>query len=238
MRRSRRSARAASRATSRAPSGATISSSRCPRTLCSGLLISWAMPGDELAERGELLRLREPRAERLPFGFEPGLPRDVPGHEDRADGLAVLVDERRHRHDEAAAEAGMVERADPLGGRFAVGRAGPVRQVRSDELGERAFLQGSARGRPSRIANASFICTTRCAPSVTTTRSSERVERVLEQTPLVQHVLEELDVLDAGRELPPEVCRKIEPLRGRSARRRRRLRRRACRGRGASRAGA
>ncbi len=41
----------------------------------------------------------------------------------------------------------------------------------------------------------------------------QRVERVLEQTPLVPHVLEELDILDAGRKLPPEISRQIEPLR-------------------------
>ena len=40
----------------------------------------------------------------------------------------------------------------------------------------------------------------------------ERVERVLEQTPLPQHVLEELDVLDARGELPAEIPGKIEPL--------------------------
>ena len=40
----------------------------------------------------------------------------------------------------------------------------------------------------------------------------ERVERVLEEAPLPQHFLEELHVLDADRELPPEIGRELEVL--------------------------
>ena len=71
-------------------------------------------PGDELSERGELFGLGELGAQRFPFGFEAGLPRDVARHEDRPDGLAILIDERRHRHDELTAERRMLERAHAL----------------------------------------------------------------------------------------------------------------------------
>ena len=40
----------------------------------------------------------------------------------------------------------------------------------------------------------------------------ERVERVLEQAPLAEHLLEELDVLDAVRELTPEVAGQFQPV--------------------------
>ena len=40
----------------------------------------------------------------------------------------------------------------------------------------------------------------------------KRVEGIFEQTPLAQHVLEELDVLDAGRQLPAEIAGEIEAL--------------------------
>ena len=70
--------------------------------------------GDELPERGELFRLGELGAQRLLFGFEAGLPRDITRHEDGPDRLAILVDERCHCHDELTAERRMLERADAL----------------------------------------------------------------------------------------------------------------------------
>ena len=167
---------------------------------------------DELAERGELFRLRELRAERFPFDFEPGLSRDVPGDEDRADRLAVLVDERRHRHDEAAAEARMLERAHALGGELGVGARRPVGQVRSDELGELTFEE--IRARASQPHGKRIVHLHDAVRAVGDhDQIDQRVERVLEQTPLVPHVLEELDVLDAGRQLPPEISGQIEALR-------------------------
>ena len=73
--------------------------------------------------------------------------------------------------------------------------------------------RSSARGRPSRIANASFICTTRCARSVTTTRS-----------------MSELNVSSSRRRwfrmssrswtfsMPAESCRPRSPARSRRCR--------------------
>ncbi len=103
----------------------------------------------------------------------------------------------------------MVERLDPLGRRFAVGRAGPVRQVRPNELGERPFLQAAAG--PSETSRNRVVHLDDSVRAVGhDDQIGERVERILEQASLEQHLLEELDVLDSCRELPTEVCRSIE----------------------------
>ena len=169
--------------------------------------------GDELTERRELLRLREPHAERLPLGLEPGLSRDVPGHEHGANGLAVLVDERRHRHHEAAAETRMLERAHALGGEVGVGCRGPLGQVGAHELGERALEDLGAR--PAETHREGIVHLDDPVLAIGHhDQVEERVERVFEQTPLAPHLFEQLDVLDAVRELTPEVGGQLEPLEG------------------------
>ena len=60
--------------------------------------------GDELAERRQLLRLRQPLAQLLALGLELGLRRDVARHEHAPDRLRILVDERRRGQQEGAAE--------------------------------------------------------------------------------------------------------------------------------------
>ena len=167
--------------------------------------------GDELPERGELLRLRQPGAERFPLGLEPGLARDVPGDEHGADGLVIPVDERRHRHHEVAAEARMLERAHALGGEVGVGGRGPLGQVGPHELGERALQElgaGAAEAHREGIVHLHDpVLAIGYHDEV-----HERVERVLQQTPLAEHLLEELDVLDAVRELAPEVTGEVQPV--------------------------
>ena len=169
--------------------------------------------GDELAERGELLRLRQTLAERLPLGLEPGLSRHVPGHEHGADRLAVLVDERRHRHDEAAAEARMLERAHALGGEVGVRCRGPLGEVGAHELGERALQELGAR--PAEAHREGVVHLHDPVLAIGDDHQvEERVERVFEQTPLPEHLFEQLDVLDAVRELTPEIAGQVEPLEG------------------------
>ena len=81
----------------------------------------------------------------------------------------------------------------------------------SHELGERAFEE--LRARPSQPHGERIVHLHDAVRAVGDhDQIEQRVERVLEQTPLVPHVLEEPDVLDAGRELPPEVSGQIEPL--------------------------
>ena len=46
-------------------------------------------PGDELAERRELFRLRQPLAQRGALGLEPRLPRDVARDEHAPERVAV-----------------------------------------------------------------------------------------------------------------------------------------------------
>ena len=59
---------------------------------------------DELAERGELLRLHEPVAQFGALGLELGLRRHVARHEHDADRFALFSDERRQRDDERASQ--------------------------------------------------------------------------------------------------------------------------------------
>ena len=60
---------------------------------------------DELPERRELFRLLQASTQRLAFCLELCLGRDVACHEHAADGLAIAVDQRRHRRGENASEA-------------------------------------------------------------------------------------------------------------------------------------
>ena len=129
----------------------------------------------------------------------------------------------------------MLERAHALGGEVGVGGRGPLGEVGADELGERALQELGARAAEAHREGVVHLHDPVLAIG-DDHEVDERVERVLEQAPLAQHLLEELDVLDAVRELTPEVAGEIAA--GRLARPGATLRRRASRGRGASRAGA
>ena len=110
--------------------------------------------------------------------------------------------------------AAMIERSRALGRRFGVRRRDPVRHVGAHELGERPLQQlvRAAVRDASRTRRSSARRAGRAVGD--DDEIDERVERVLEQAPLQQHLLEQLDVLDADRELPPEVCRAVERCAG------------------------
>ena len=129
----------------------------------------------------------------------------------------------------------MLERAHALGGEVGVGGRGPLCQVGPHELGERALQELGACAAEAHREGIVHLHDPVLAIGHHD-EVDERVERVLQQAPLAEHLLEELDVLDAVRELTPEVAGQVQPvawlvlappLRGP-----------ACRARVASRAGA
>ena len=68
------------------------------------------------------------------------------------------------------------------------------------------------RFRPTRAANASLVWTMRQLVVHDGDEIDERVERVLEQPPLPQDVVEQLDVLDPDRQLPRQLVGELEEL--------------------------
>src|SRR5262249_46044652 len=159
--------------------------------------------GDELAEGSELLCLRETFAERRALGLEPRLPRDVARYEYSSQRAAALASERRRRQQERAVERGIVDA--PLHGRHEPlprVRGFDVRErFRSDELGERpahdvlALDADARRERVVRLHDAQLAIDDG-------DEIDERVERVFEQAPLPQDLVEQLNVLDADGQLP------------------------------------
>ena len=83
---------------------------------------------------------------------------------------------------------------------------------RSDELAERASDRVVPRARPTREANASLAWTIRSVAIGDDDEIDERVEGVFEQPPLPQDLLEQLDVLDADRQLVSELVRELDEL--------------------------
>ena len=168
----------------------------------------------ELAERGQLLRLRQPFAQLFALGFEPGLRREVARDDHAADPLALLIEQIGDRHQESALE----HRVEDLAGeRLMAARARPVRfmlrepadQFRSDVLGERPLDQLIARGadagreRKVRVDD----------PAAAIGHCDEvgdRVERVLQLAARSHHVGKQLHVLDGARQLTPELVGAIE----------------------------
>ena len=60
--------------------------------------------GHELSERGELLRLGQPPAQRLPLGFELRLRRQVARNQHGPDALSFLIEQVGDRHHERAVQ--------------------------------------------------------------------------------------------------------------------------------------
>ena len=147
--------------------------------------------------------------------FEPRLSRDVAGDEHAPDRLRVLVDERRRRQQESAAEPRVVDRRRAgRAVRPALGSAVSTQSAASP--GRRARASGrpiiSAARRRRATANASLIWTIRDVAIGDDDEIDERVEGVFEQAPLPQDLLEQLDVLDADRQLVSELVREVDEL--------------------------
>ena len=90
--------------------------------------------GDELSERRQLLGLCQTRPQSLALGFEPRLFRDVACDEHGADLIAVLIDERRHRHDKVSAERIVLASTRALDCHVAVADRCPFRKIAAHEL--------------------------------------------------------------------------------------------------------
>ena len=170
-------------------------------------------PGDELSERRELFGLGQPRAQRFALALEARLSRDVAGDEDPPDRLRFLVDERRRRQQESAAEPGVLDRRR-AGGRWPGGRIGrldPERRLLSHEIAERTsdrVVPRHAGARGERVVGLDDLHVAIGDDD----QIDERVEGVFEQAPLPQDLLEQLDVLDAGRQLVSELVREVDEL--------------------------
>ena len=147
--------------------------------------------GDELAERRQLFRLRQPLPQLLALGFELGLRRQIARDDDAADALAFGIEQVGHRHHER-----------PVQHRDRRTRAWPARVVgpasaRCASSASHAASSGpmnSASGRssscsrvrPTRVAKALLTCTIRPRRSKTATRcaiesnvfSSSRCDRI------------------------------------------------------------
>ena len=105
----------------------------------------------------------------------------------------------------------MLERAHPLGGEVGVGGRGPLCQVGPHELGERTLKEIGACAAEAHREGIVHLDDPVLAIGYDD-EVDERVERVLQQAPLAEHLLEELDVLDAVRELAPEVAGQVQPV--------------------------
>ena len=131
--------------------------------------------GDELAERHQLLRLRQALAQLLALGFELGLRRQVARHEHGAQPLPFLIEQVRQRHHERALQ----DRVDDFPARRGLGlgpdvrrlvRGEPRRRARGRRSRRRAARAGPPCDFPTRLANASLTWTMRPWRSATTTR--------------------------------------------------------------------
>ena len=165
--------------------------------------------GDELTERRQLLRLRQPLAQRRALGLEPRLPRDVARDQDAArayvrpgcvSGVAVSRNVPSSRGSSTRRCTAGDDALPRIGG-LDVGE-----RVGADQFAQRPREMMSARFNPTRAANASLVCTMRELLVHDGDEIDERVEGVFEQPALAQDVVEELDVLDrrprAAAQLP------------------------------------
>ena len=133
-------------------------------------------PGDELPERGELLRLREPFAQRRALRLEPRLPRDVARDEHAPERVPSWLVSGVAVSRNVPSSSGVVDA--PLHGGTVpcpVSAASHVgERLGADQPAERPRMR-SARFTPTRAANASFVCTMRSSLSMTATRSTSEL---------------------------------------------------------------
>ncbi len=191
----------------------TIFAAEMPEDALQGVVHLVRNPRDELAERRELLGLREALAQRRALRLEPRLPRDVARHEHAPERVAILARERSRRQQERPVELLVVHaplhgRDDPLP---RVGRFHVRQRVGADELGQRpphdvGPLQPHAR-RERLVGLDDAEVLVHDGDEV-----DQRVERVLQQAPLAQDVVQQLDVLDPDRQLPSQLARELEEL--------------------------
>ena len=107
-------------------------------------------PGHELAERGELLRLRQPLAELLALRLEPALRRQVARDDDAADAVVIVVEQIGDRDHERPVQHRIDDLADrrrlPVAPHALLAELGePAGELGSDALGQRPVEQLVAR---------------------------------------------------------------------------------------------
>src|SRR5207237_10440917 len=105
----------------------------------TGMFHSVSNARDELTERRELFRLREPLPQRRALSLEPRLASDVARHQDASDGMPFLVDERRGRQEKRASKTRIFNGAAARRRERRIDRRNPGGGSRSDEFCDGPF---------------------------------------------------------------------------------------------------